>query len=169
MVNSTIDKAELLEKINGILQEVKDPEIPALSVLELGMIHDIELNEEVELTLSLRPTFVGCPAIHVIKDDITKALLVLKELKSVHLNVDFKTAWNSNMISDEGRAKLTAFGITPPRAHKGVIDLSLIENLACGHCGSTNTAIKSTFGSTLCRSMHYCFDCRQSFEAFKPI
>ena len=149
------------------LDEVKEPEIPVLSLIDLGVITDIDIsNSDVKVTMT--PTFVGCPAIDYMKNDVIQ---VLKKygIEKAEVNVTFDKAWNSNMISDKGRKALKSFGLAPPPKHNLIVDIDILQHIECPVCGSTNTELKTPFGPTACRSIHHCLDCKETFEQFKPL
>ncbi len=149
------------------LDEVKDPEIPVLSLIDLGVITDIDIsNSDVKVTMT--PTFVGCPAIDYMKNDVIQ---VLKKhgIEKAEVNVTFDKAWNSNMISDKGRKALKSFGLAPPPKHNLIVDIDILQHIECPVCGSKNTELKTPFGPTACRSIHHCLDCKETFEQFKPL
>lgn len=150
------------------LEDVKDPEIPVISLVELGVITSVEITEEGAATIGLTPTFSGCPAINYMKDDIVETLQQ-KGIDNVTVNISFKDSWNSNKISESGRKKLKTFGLAPPPKHDLIIDIDILSHIECPYCNSKNTIMKSPFGPTLCRSLHYCNNCQQAFEQFKPI
>lgn len=156
------------EDIVNALREVMDPEIPRLSVVDLGVITNVELLEENAARVTMTPTFSGCPALHVMKDAIGERLKLLP-LAKVDVHVSFETPWNSNRITEQGRAILQEMGFAPPPKHDGYFELDVLENIACPFCGSTNTILQTPFGPTLCRSIHYCNSCLQAFEQFKPL
>ena len=158
-----INKEEILES----LHEVMDPEIPTLSVMDLGMIGEV-LIEEDSVVVNLIPTFTACPAIKLLQQQIKEKVLSLG-FENVSVVKDDSIVWNTNRISDSGKKKLEQFGLGIPQRHEGNFSLEDIEQSSCPHCSSTNTTMNSLFGSTLCRSIHFCFDCRQSFERFKPL
>lgn len=158
-----VNKKQILE----LLDEVKDPEIPIISVVELGMINNISVLKEF-IEVDITPTFIACPAIEYIKNNIHSHLKE-KTGKKIKVNLSLTPAWNSNKISKKGKEKLKKFGISPPEKHDGNICLKLLQKISCPYCESNETLIRSNFGSTLCRSMHYCNNCKQSFENFKPI
>lgn len=155
------------EQILEWLDEVKDPEIPVLSLVDLGVITKIEVTDN-KVEVSMTPTFSGCPAIDTMSREIVD---VLKRhfAGEVLVRVNFETAWNSNMISEKGRTAIKKFGLAPPPQHNLIVDIDIIEHALCPRCDGANTEMKSAFGATLCRSIHYCLDCRESFEQFKPI
>jgi ring-1,2-phenylacetyl-CoA epoxidase subunit PaaD len=151
------------------LENVKDPEIPVITVVDMGMITGVQLaNEGTLCTVTMTPTFVGCPAIEVIKKDIA-AQVKLLGFDSVQVNVDFETQWTSDRMKPEAKIKLEKFGLAPPPVIDGELTLEQLNNVRCPHCGSTDTTLRSAFGSTLCRAIRFCFTCKQGFEQFKPV
>lgn len=155
------------ENILEWLEEVKDPEIPVLSLVDLGVITNIDINDH-RVRVTITPTFVGCPAIDYMKQDISDVLNSYG-VDNVDVEVSFETSWNSNMISEKGRKALKDFGLAPPPKHNLIIDIDILENIECPNCGSTNTVLNTPFGPTACRSIHHCHDCKETFEQFKPI
>ncbi len=155
------------EDILEALQDVKDPEIPTLSVVDLGIITKIKIdNDAVEITMT--PTFSGCPAIKILETYVRERIEKM-EVKSVTVKTTFDTPWNSNKISEKGREALLKHGLAPPPKHDGYFELDVLSDVACPFCSSRNTTFNSPFGATLCRSIHYCKNCQQSFEQFKPV
>lgn len=158
----------LVEHIWQALEQVPDPEIPFISVVDLGIISKVDIcGDGIKITMT--PTFSGCPAIQVIRNEIRDKVAAKLEREDVEVLVDFKTQWNSNMISEKGREALKNFGLAPPKKYKDELNVADIADVHCPHCGSENTTMNSPFGSTLCRAIHYCFNCHQSFEQFKPV
>jgi ring-1,2-phenylacetyl-CoA epoxidase subunit PaaD len=155
------------EKILHWLEEVKDPEIPVLSLIELGVITGVDIVDS-HVKVSMTPTFAGCPAIDYMKKDVIRVLHE-KGIENVEVEVSFKSQWNSNMITDKGRKALEEFGLAPPPKHDFIIDIDILQHVKCPYCRSEDTEVKSPFGPTLCRSIHYCNGCKQAFEQFKPI
>jgi ring-1,2-phenylacetyl-CoA epoxidase subunit PaaD len=154
----------------GLLEEVKDPEVSVLSVVELGIVRDVRVADQ-GVTVVITPTYSGCPAMHVIEEDI-RAGLESHGVKSVTIETVFQPAWTSDWISEEAKAKLEAYGIAPPgRASDdgGLVTLTRRVVVACPYCKSTRTTLKSEFGSTACKSINFCNDCKQPFEQFKAI
>jgi ring-1,2-phenylacetyl-CoA epoxidase subunit PaaD len=164
------------------LQEVADPEIPTVSVVELGMVERIEVSPEA-ISVELLPTFVGCPAVELIREAVTDRLAAFGRPVSVAMT--FTTPWTSDRISPAGREKLRRSGFAPP-PHVSVDALGsagdrgralpmLDDRLArttpveCPYCGSVETTLENVFGPTQCRSIRHCAACRQPFEAFKPV
>lgn len=163
------------------LAEVPDPEIPAVSIVELGMVGDVDVGEA-GIRVQLFPTFVGCPALEFIRDAVEARLGALG--RPVQVDVSFATPWTSDRISPEGREKLRGSGFAPPphlREGRALPVLDAPASLpsssagtdpdavACPYCGSSRTTLENLFGPTQCRSIYHCADCRQPFEAFKPI
>lgn len=163
MVNTIPDKEEVLRW----LEQVKDPEIPVLSLVDLGVITNIEISAN-RVHVEMTPTFVGCPAIDLMKEEIVQ--VIRKEgIENVSVSISFKKPWSSDMISEKGKAALKKFGLAPPPASVYITDIDFLEHAKCPRCDSTNTEVKSPFGSTLCRSIHYCLNCMEAFEQFKPL
>ena len=150
------------------LDDVADPEIPAVSVVELGMIGAVEARSG-SIRVELLPTFVGCPAIDLIRAAVEDRLATFGVPVSV--DVSFETPWTSDRISASGREKLRRSGFAPPPPVRAGRALPMVElvPVACPYCGSHRTTLESVFGPTQCRSIRHCADCRQSFESFKPI
>lgn len=156
------------EEILNVLDEVKDPEIPVISLVDLGVITNIDIKgDQVDITMT--PTFIGCPAIDYMKQDISD-VLNKHGIKQHSVTVSLKDSWNSDKVTEKGRQALKKFGLAPPPVHNNVIeDLDILEHTECPNCDSTNTTLKSPFGPTLCRSLHHCNNCGEAFESFKPI
>lgn len=152
------------------LQEVKDPEIPTISVVELGIITKVAFDElSSQANITMTPTFTGCPAIDYMKQQIHEAVSEMPSVKNVHIVVDFSVQWTSDRITDEGHKKIKEFGLAPPNKVNGDLNMNKIKDVHCPNCGSEETTLNSMFGPTLCRSVHMCFECKETFEAFKPI
>ncbi len=149
------------------LATVMDPEIPVLSLVDLGVIRDVVI-EDVRVTVALAPTFSGCPALAVMQRDVAAAVLALGAA-SVAVDVTVTPPWSSDWITDEGRRKLREFGLAPPRRHGGNAVLTFFDVAPCPRCQSTNTHLTSSFGATLCRAMHVCDDCGEPFESIKAL
>ncbi|MDO8628998.1 MAG: 1,2-phenylacetyl-CoA epoxidase subunit PaaD [Phycisphaerales bacterium] len=150
------------------LETVTDPEIPVISVVDMGIIAGVRV-EDRRAAVDMTPTFVGCPALAMIRENIASAVRAVGEVE-VEVNVVFDPPWSSDRITEEGRRKLKAFGLAPPVRACGAASVApSLERIGCPYCDSTNTDVESIFGPTLCRSIHYCRDCLQSFEHFKPV
>lgn len=155
------------EAVWNTLREIMDPEIPVVSVVEMGIIRDVDVRPD-RVTVSMTPTFAGCPALDVMRDEIVRRVRHLGAT-----NVEVKTVlsppWTSDWITDAARVKLAAFGLAPPVRHGGNIAGAISKAGRCPRCEGTNVTLKNAFGSTLCRMIFYCEDCRDAFEQFKPI
>ncbi|MFN3528540.1 MAG: 1,2-phenylacetyl-CoA epoxidase subunit PaaD [Bacteroidia bacterium] len=147
---------------------VMDPEIPVLSVVDLGIITEVKLLDDSRVEVFMTPTFSGCPAIKLMEKQVREAVEALGYTQ-VSVETNFDVSWSSNRISEKGREIIKNFGLAPPPKYTNEPDMELLAHTACPYCNSTNTTLKTPFGPTLCRSMHYCYDCLQAFEQFKPI
>lgn len=159
------------EQVLAWLEDVKDPEVPVLSVVELGVVRDVLLDES-GVTVEITPTYSGCPALHVMEEDILAALSA-HGVTNARVQTVFREAWTTAWMSDEAREKLRVYGIAPPvrgaADDETVVPLRRALAIACPFCGSHQTVLKSEFGSTACKSIHVCRDCRQPFDYFKAI
>jgi len=151
---------------------VMDPELPMLSIVDLGILHRVDVPAGIgPIRVTILPTFVGCPALELIKGSIAERLAVFG--RPVEVEATFEIPWTSERISAAGRAALSAAGIAPPgpdsaaAASGGLIDLE--PRVPCPHCGSRRTRLENLFGPTACRTIRFCADCRQPFEAIKPV
>lgn len=151
----------------SVLDGVHDPEIPVISVVELGVIQLVEV-ESGRVRVGLTPTFAGCPALHVMKREIQERLAAAGA-ESVEVAILLSPPWTTDRITSAGRDKLKSFGLAPAAIHAGNVAIVLLEPATCPYCGSLDTELKNGFGSTACRSIHFCKHCRQPFEAFKPL
>jgi ring-1,2-phenylacetyl-CoA epoxidase subunit PaaD len=155
------------EKVWRLLEEVKDPEIPVVSMVEMGMIRSVGVTGE-GIHIVISPTFAGCPALRVMESQIEECLIQAGADK-VEVKRTFSPPWTSDWITPAGRLKLKSIGLAPPPAHAGRIETALLEPVACPYCDSTETRLTNDFGPTLCRAIFVCDNCRQPFERFKPI
>ena len=155
------------------LAEVLDPEVPALSVVDLGLVREVVEHDE-GLEVVLTPTYSGCPATELIEQNVLDAVLAAG-LGPARVTTRRAPAWSSDWISEEGKRKLREYGIAPPGPSlpDGSRPIRLVgrraEAVPCPRCGSGRTEQLSAFGSTACKSLHRCLDCREPFEYFKPI
>ncbi len=165
MVSNTAITAELVREA---LTHVMDPEIPVISVVDMGIIRDVAVGAE-GVTVTMTPTFSGCPALDVMQRDIEAAVRGLG-VAQVTVRVVLASAWSTEAISDEGREKLRRFGLAPPPRHAGdPVTVAFFDLAECPRCGSPNTSLRNAFGPTLCRMIWYCNECRDAFEQFKPL
>jgi ring-1,2-phenylacetyl-CoA epoxidase subunit PaaD len=163
--------------VRAALGEVMDPELPMLSVVDLGVIHRVRVDPAAgAIRVEITPTFVGCPALELIKASIAERLASFG--RSVDVVATFEVPWTTERISPSGRRALLAAGIAPPspgsadapgltRAAGALIELE--PRVPCPHCGSRRTTLENVFGPTPCRTIRHCADCRQPFEAIKPV
>jgi len=156
-----------VEEVWQALDEVMDPEIPVLSLIELGIVRGVEL-DGLHACVRITPTFSGCPAFEVMKVDIVARLRKLG-LDAVEVKTSLSPAWTTDSISEQGRAKLHSYGLVPPPRHAGDPELVISEAVRCPRCGSSQTSRTNSFGPTLCREIYVCRNCREPFEGFKPI
>ncbi|SRR6266496_947686 len=163
-----INTEEKKQHILDILETVYDPEVPVLSVIDMGIIRNVEIvNDSIEVTIT--PTYSGCPAMDVIRMNIRLALL-----EHGYNNVNIKTilspAWTTDWMSEKGKEKLKAYGIAPPQAVQSVCTPDAFqeeEAIQCPHCNSYHTKLISRFGSTACKALYQCEDCKEPFDYFK--
>jgi ring-1,2-phenylacetyl-CoA epoxidase subunit PaaD len=160
------------EAILALLDEVRDPEVPVLSVVELGVVRDAVV-EGGEVVVSITPTYSGCPALRTMEEEILRALH-RHGFERARVRTVFSPAWTTDWISDASRAKLEAYGIAAP-GRTPSLDDDLVplrrraEVVRCPYCQSPRTTLRSEFGSTACKSIRFCESCQQPFEQFKAI
>ena len=154
------------------LAEVPDPEIPVVSVVDLGLVHAVELDGG-RLRVELLPTFVGCPALELIRRSVAERLAGMAP--AVEVEMTFAVPWTSDRITAEGRRKLRESGFAPPGptgdhdARPLFTSIAVRPTATCPWCGSADTALENLFGPTLCRTLFWCNRCRQPFEQFKAV
>jgi ring-1,2-phenylacetyl-CoA epoxidase subunit PaaD len=154
----------------AILETVKDPEVPVVSVVELGVVRDA-IASDAGVVVTITPTYSGCPAMHEMEQDIRRALEEAG-LGPIEVKTVFSPAWTTDWIGPEARAKLEAYGIAPPSTSRAGDLVTLSRRsvvVRCPYCKSTKTVRQSEFGSTACKAIWTCTDCRQPFEEFKSI
>jgi len=161
-----IEHADIDTELIPILDKVSDPEIPVLTILDMGVVRYAKLVDDVVL-IKITPTYSGCPAMDVIADDITAAF----KNAGYNINIDLilSPAWTTDWISEEGRDALEKYGIAPPleaEADKEAL-LGNKKIVKCTNCGSQNTKLVSQFGSTACKALFKCEDCQEPFDYFK--
>ena len=148
------------------LENITDPEIPVLTLVDMKIIRNVSVKGKA-VSVLISPTFVGCPALEHIKDEIKNRLGALG-CDTVKIETTYSPPWSTYMLDEKVREKLRSFGIAPP-ARTTEIPATLSIPSACPFCGSIHTHMESEFGATLCKQIFYCDDCRQSFERFKTI
>jgi ring-1,2-phenylacetyl-CoA epoxidase subunit PaaD len=157
------------EQVWDALAEIPDPEIPVISLVDLGVIRSVDVAGE-QVKVEFTPTFLGCPALEVMRDAMTDRIAALGAEPEVRVITD--DSWSTDRITPEGREKLRASGFAPPAPReRGGPQLVQLQSNAfhCPYCGSRDTALENIFGPTPCRSVRYCRSCRQPFEQFKTI
>lgn len=166
----TTDTLHQEARVWATLDGVMDPEIPAVSIVEMGMVGDVVV-EGRSARVTILPTFTGCPAVPIIRADVETAVSNLDEIDDVDVAFSFDPPWTTERISPEGRAKLTEFGIAPPSGEGPVLitEIGLPTVAICPFCGSRDTQAENVFGPTPCRAIYYCSNCRNPFEQFKPV
>jgi ring-1,2-phenylacetyl-CoA epoxidase subunit PaaD len=146
--------------VRAALAEVSDPEIPAISIVDLGIVHRVEVGPGPvgAIRVELLPTFVGCPAIDMIKSAVRDRLAPFG--RPLEIVATFEVPWTSDRITEAGRERLRRSGFAPPAE---------LSDVQCPYCDSARVSMDNAFGPTLCRSLYFCRDCRQPFEAFKAV
>ena len=179
--------------VTSWLAEIPDPEIPAISIIDLGIVRAVRVADDGACHITITPTYSGCPAMQVIGAAITDALHA-HSVMNVVLHTQLTPAWTTDWMTDSGKQKLRNYGIAPPAEQAQVIDISRLRGgaatvvtavsaasavsrrslhavpkpaIACPHCGSTHTEVTSQFGSTPCKALYKCLDCREPFDYFK--
>jgi ring-1,2-phenylacetyl-CoA epoxidase subunit PaaD len=158
-----------VEHIYELLEEVKDPEIPVLSVRDLGILRDVQIDDSGKVTVTITPTYSGCPAMDTIEREVRE------KLSGEGFDVDVRTkispAWTTDWMTEEGKQKLEEYGIAPP-AETTADKASLLgkkKKVRCPRCKSEETSLISQFGSTACKALYRCDDCLETFDYFKCI
>ena len=165
MITHQIDK----QTIYSYLEEVKDPEVPVLSVIDMGIVRDIVLPDDDNLEIIITPTYSGCPAMDVISMNI-RIMLSTLGFKNIKITQSLSPAWTTDWMSEEGKRKLKDYGIAPPNPKQQVCNDKLFaadEAVQCPHCDSWHTHRVSEFGSTACKALYVCDDCKEPFDYFK--
>ena len=148
------------EAVAEILREVGDPEIPSVSIVDLGMVGRIHADDE-RVVVDLMPTFVGCSAQRIIQATVSQKLQGAFPASTVTVRFDLSEPWTSDRISEAGREALRKAGIAPPGPS--------LDQVECPYCGQSSAVLQNLFGATSCRSLYYCSHCKNPFEAFKPL
>ncbi len=158
---------EIDQELLPILKEVSDPEIPVLSIVDMGVVRSAKLQDQQQVHVEITPTYSGCPAMDVIGDDVKKALSEKGYIPQVKLILS--PAWTTDWMTDEAKQALKEYGIAPPMdasADKAAL-LGQKKVVKCPQCGSKNTTLISQFASTACKAMFKCDDCQEPFDYFK--
>ncbi len=156
------------KKVWAILETVTDPEVPVLTIIDLGIVRDVKINKEIT-EIIITPTYTGCPAMDMISMNIRLALAEAG-YKNVTITTVLSPAWTTDWMSEEGKRKLKEYGIAPPNPKQQVCSDKLFaadEAVQCPHCNSWHTHRISEFGSTACKALYQCDDCKEPFDYFK--
>ena len=165
MVAAVLDDTDLRRRAWEAASQVVDPEIPVLTIADLGVLRDVAvLDGHVEVAIT--PTYSGCPAMNMIALEIELAL-AREGIRGCEIRTVLSPAWTTDWMSDDGRRKLREYGIAPPLASSSRRALFGVQQVACPQCGSTNTEVLSEFGSTSCKALWRCKSCREPFDYFK--
>ncbi len=154
-------------EVYAVLDAVKDPEIPVVSLVDLGVVESVEVSAEGCVRVEIIPTFSGCPAIGYMRLNVQEELIA-RGYADVEVTINHRKGWSSDRVTERGRQLLKQFGLSPPPARAGDVDADLLH-AECPKCGSRNTELLSPFGPTLCRAVHHCHSCHETFEQFKPL
>jgi ring-1,2-phenylacetyl-CoA epoxidase subunit PaaD len=157
-----------VEKVWSLLQTVTDPEVPVLTIIDLGIVRDVIVEDD-KVEIIITPTYSGCPAMDVISMNIRMALLQ-EGIANISIRQILSPAWTTDWMSEEGKQKLKAYGIAPPQYKQIVCEPELFgkeEAIQCPLCNSYNTKLVSQFGSTACKALYQCNDCKEPFDYFK--
>lgn len=154
--------------VMAALAEVADPEIPVVSIVDLGMVERVRVEPD-RIHVALLPTFVGCPALDAIRSAVEGRLATFG--RPLDVRFEYRVPWTSDRITPDGRERLRVSGFAPPPPadSDAPILVQLLAPVSCPHCGSRRTVLESAFGPTQCRAIYHCTACRQPFEAFKPV
>lgn len=155
-------------RLHEIASRVTDPEIPVLTIADLGILRDVTAGPEGAVVVTITPTYSGCPAMDVIEQDL-KSVFAAEGYGKVVVDRVLSPAWSTDWITDEGKAKLEEYGIAPPtgKGHRGTVTLGM--TVKCPRCHSLNTREISRFGSTSCKALYSCKDCLEPFDYFKVL
>lgn len=160
------------EQIWDFLQEVTDPEIPVLNIIEMGIARSVTIDDSGKVIVKITPTYSGCPAMNAIEKMVGEKLAE-KNITDYEVNLDFAEAWTTDWMTKESKSKLKDYGIAPPEKTSNDDDfltsLSSTKIVPCPFCDSFETKLQSQFGSTACKSQYFCNSCNQPFEHFKCI
>ena len=156
----------LEQTVWDIAATVADPEIPVLSIEDLGVLRAVNIDNDGAITVTITPTYSGCPAMDAIRDDIITALAVQGHT-NVRVNLVLSPAWTTDWMSAAGKAKLEEYGVAPPTGKAAAGKVSIGLSVKCPQCSSLNTRELTRFGSTSCKALYVCQDCREPFDYFK--
>ncbi|WP_240374745.1 1,2-phenylacetyl-CoA epoxidase subunit PaaD [Bacillus piscicola] len=153
--------AEIMKR----LKKVDDPELPGVSVVDLGMVHEIAVNGK-DVAVTMVPTFAGCPALDIIEKNVQKEIAELEWVDNCRVTFSFSLKWSTDAITEEGKRQLKRHGVSPPPENYRPGEEWRVD---CPYCNSSYTSMDNIFGPTACRSILYCRSCKNPFEAMKPV
>lgn len=158
------------KEIIDLLNEIPDPEIPVITIVELGVVREVNITDEKSVSIKITPTYSGCPAMKQMEDDI-RSKLAEAGFENITINTIYNPAWTTDWLSDHAKEKLRKYGIAPPE--ESTSDKSFLtgkpKNITCPRCGSKDTIMVSQFGSTACKALYQCKNCLEAFDYFKCI
>ena len=166
MVTTLLSDSELRQRVWNVAAQVVDPEIPVLTIADLGVLRDVTLRDDGAVEVAITPTYSGCPAMSTIAFDIAVAL-ERAGFADASVRTVLSPAWTTDWMSEDGRRKLREYGIAPPLPASSRRALFGIQRVACPQCGSGDTELLSEFGSTSCKALWRCKSCREPFDYFK--
>ncbi|WP_158737440.1 1,2-phenylacetyl-CoA epoxidase subunit PaaD [Alteribacillus sp. YIM 98480] len=152
-------------ELETVLKKVDDPELPSVSVVDLGMVHEVKTDNQ-HVSITMIPTFAGCPALDIIEKNVKEAIEQVDWVESCDVTFSFRHKWSTNAITAEGKKQLKKHGVAPPPESYQPGEEWSVD---CPYCGSLYTSMENVFGPTACRSILYCRSCRNPFEAMKPV
>ena len=155
--------------ILNLLEEISDPEIPILTINDLGIVRGVEILSDDEVNITITPTYSGCPAMDAIAFDI-KMKLIVNGIKKTNIIYSISPTWSTDWMTEEGKRKLKSYGIAPPQNISSRMEKMLFEeetDIECPRCHSRNTKLLSQFGSTACKALYQCNECKEPFDYFK--
>jgi ring-1,2-phenylacetyl-CoA epoxidase subunit PaaD len=155
------------DRIWSAIAEIPDPEMPIVNLVELGIVRDVDWRGD-ELVVTITPTFAACPAYEVMNAQIQEKLRNLG-ITNINVVVRHDPPWTSEWITEEARQKMKAVGLAPPPHHRGDFVQVLVDPVSCARCGSHETTLRNSFGTTPCRMIYTCNNCKEPFEQFKPL
>ncbi|MFD2923082.1 1,2-phenylacetyl-CoA epoxidase subunit PaaD [Halobacillus naozhouensis] len=153
------------QKVHAILKTVDDPELPSVSVADLGMVHEVVVDQN-KVSITMVPTFAGCPALDFIEKNVKHAVENMNWVEGCQVDFSFQEKWSTDAITDEGKEQLKKHGVSPPPENYRPGEEWSVD---CPYCGSSFTSMDNVFGPTACRSILYCGSCKNPFEAMKPV
>ncbi|WP_274433109.1 1,2-phenylacetyl-CoA epoxidase subunit PaaD [Alicyclobacillus sp. ALC3] len=160
-----VQEEALAPEVERALYDVFDPEIPALSIMDLGMVRSVT-SADGHALVQLMPTFMGCPALSIIRRNVIDRVLAVEGVTSADVEFVYDEPWTTERMTETAKVRLREFGIAPPAC--GLLQMNSLT-AECPYCRSSHTRLDSLFGPTACRSVFYCEDCHQPFEAMKPV